>query len=231
VPLWHARAPFRFQAGLADDFLGYEIPAWGFAAELGVFKSSCFNNGDDKDRSGHQHKLEDEGVGPGASNEVARQLVALLDEDPDTIAEIRPGRYVHADGSVDRDASGAVAVWLAAAGATQLRGGDGKLIALSGIRAFGSRQVDVHGRFADFDGLAQEQADLSTRGMLQTNAAGDTVKRYYLDPYPALEVTPLGAMVEGPDPAHGAGGGVAAPLADAALLLALAAKVRRRRSS
>src|SRR5205807_3491958 len=36
VPTWYARAPYRFQVGLADDLLGYLIPAWGFAEMPGL---------------------------------------------------------------------------------------------------------------------------------------------------------------------------------------------------
>ena len=96
VPTWHASAPFRFQVGLGDDMIGYEKPAWSFwdpAAYLPT--DTCAT-----DPHNHHHGLEDESVGPAASNAVAQQLTALLDESPDPTADIRLGRFVKADGSL-----------------------------------------------------------------------------------------------------------------------------------
>ncbi|MDI3260853.1 MAG: hypothetical protein QJR02_14295 [Sinobacteraceae bacterium] len=198
VPTWHARARFRFQAGLANDFVGYQIPAWAFSATPGVFTTLCVNDRDDQDPKGHPHKLEDEGLGPDESNAMASQLTALLDETPDPAAHIVPGRYVHPDGQVDRKAAGAVAVWLAAPGATKLEADDGRLIALPGIARFGSRAVDAHGQFMDYDGQPQDAPDLATRGMVRIDAGGTLVERDYLDLYPALQTGLLGAAVYGP---------------------------------
>src|SRR6185295_2877950 len=106
VPTWHARARHRFQIGLANDLVGYQIPAWAFSAIPGVFTNeppnadSCVNDQDDIDPAGHQHKLETEGVGPSASNMVAQNLTTLLDQRPDPIAQIRLGRFVLADGTL-----------------------------------------------------------------------------------------------------------------------------------
>src|SRR5207247_1347568 len=101
---WHARAPFRFQVGLADDLIGYLIPAWGFYSsppELFQDTSGCSNPdpSDSHDPNGHDHKLESESVGFTGSNAVADRLAGLLDAEKDPIGHILRGRYVLADGS------------------------------------------------------------------------------------------------------------------------------------
>jgi hypothetical protein len=201
VPAWHAHAPFRFEAGLTQDFIGYMLPAWAFVSETGTYISTCHTDKDDKDSKGHQHKLEDEGVGPTASNAVATQLAALLDKHPDPVAHIVQGRYLYADGSTSRrplataaDGSNqqAVAIWIAAAGASALTPGQGRILALNGVSAIGGRPANAGAVFMDYDGQPQTAPDLSTRGMLVRNADGSVAERDYLDLYPALSVTPLG---------------------------------------
>ncbi len=60
VPTWHARSAFRFQVGLADDLIGYLLPAWAYVADPPqLFPTACQG-----DAHGQDHKLEDEGVGP-----------------------------------------------------------------------------------------------------------------------------------------------------------------------
>ncbi|MFL5908582.1 MAG: hypothetical protein ACJ75Z_13425 [Solirubrobacterales bacterium] len=202
VPTWHASARYRFQVGLGDDLIGYLKPAWSFLYAPPTFTSPDCNT----DPHDHHHGLEDESVGPAASNLVAQKLTALLDQTPDPNAQVRLGRYVKADGSLtdayttatDQGASGhfpagAVAIWLAAPGQTTLNAtpgqpNSGTLIALPGIRAFGNRRVDANGDFMDFDGAAEPGGpDVSTRGMLVKS--GSAVKRYYANVYPALTVT------------------------------------------
>jgi hypothetical protein len=193
VPSWHASATYRFQVGLADDLIGYEIPAWAFSSVPGAFTNeppnadACANDADDKDPQGHQHKLETEGLGPSASNMVAERLTALLDQTPDPTAEIRQGRYIRADGSLSRRAEGAVGIWLADPGSTTLGPGTGTIVATPGIGFFGDRPVDANGGFMDYDGTNQGSPDITTRGM----RAGTT--RYYVEVYPALQTTQLGA--------------------------------------
>src|SRR5205823_9389759 len=41
VPTWHAHARHRFQIGLANDLIGYMIPAWGWATDPGVAPTTC----------------------------------------------------------------------------------------------------------------------------------------------------------------------------------------------
>jgi hypothetical protein len=212
VPTWHARSPFRFQIGLSDDMIGYEIPAWGYSTIPGIFSTSCVDDQDDKDQRGHQHKLETEGVGPTGSNEVAQHLTALLDENPDPAASVRRGRYVYADGTLSRrpqrsTGSGtedAVAVWLADPGSDTLSPGSGRIVALDSVGFFGSRPVDDTGSFMDYDGISQAATpDITTRGMLVRGSGGAVLRRFYLNLYPALSGGPLGAA----KPPAGGGGG------------------------
>ncbi len=209
VPDWHARAENRFPVGLADDMIGYLIPAWAFSSLPGAFlyhgvPASCVNDLDDHDPAGHQHKLETEGVGPTGSNEVAQHLTKLLDAAPDPTARIRRGRYLFADGSTARtptrtsgqgDAArteSAVGIWLADPGSNSLRRGHGTIVARPGIDVFGSRPVDAHGSFMAFDGHVQRGApDITTRGMAAGPAA-DPSHRYYLSLYPALDARRAG---------------------------------------
>jgi hypothetical protein len=209
VPTWHASAKHRFQVGLGDDLIGYEKPAWSFVYSPPTFTSPDCNT----DPRGHSHSLEGEAVGPVASNLVAQHLADLLDQNPDSAAEIRLGRYVKADGTLtdaysvpqDQGAPGhfpanAVAIWLAAPGSTTLdpepgHPDSGTIVALRNVGFFGDRRVDANGDFMDFDGAGQANgADLSTRGMVVKSDAGSVQKRYYVDVYPALTVSgPLGA--------------------------------------
>ena len=220
VPSWHASASHRFEVGLANDLIGYEIPAWAFSAIPGAFRyegppdnggpATCVNDpNSNKDPAGHGHKLETEGVGPTASNMVAARLTALADEDPDPTAQIGPGRFLYADGTTSRrpqrddDAGGledAVAIWLADPGSSTLTPTTGTIVALSGVARFGDRPVDAAGTFMDYDGQSQGTApDITTRGFSVPSSGGGTVDaRRYVDLYPALEVGKLGAAA-GPD--------------------------------
>jgi len=202
VPTWHSSARYRFQVGLGDDLIGYLKPAWSFLYEAPLYASPDCTT----DPHNHHHGLEDESVGPMASNLVAEKLTALLDQTPDPNAQVRQGRYVRADGTLtaayttatDQGApghfpAGAVAIWLAAPGQTTLNAAPGQptsgtIVALDGIRSFGGRRVDANGHFMDFDGADQAGPDVSTRGML-VRGGGGLQKRYYVNVYPALTVT------------------------------------------
>ncbi len=208
VPIWHASAANRFPVGLADDMIGYEIPAWAFSSLPGAFlykglPATCVNDLDDHDPAGHQHKLETEGAGPTASNMVASRLTKLLDAAPDPRARIRRGRYLYADGSTSRlptrsagegDAAtseSAVGIWLADPGATVLRRGHGTIVALRGYDVFGGKPVDAHGSFMAFDGHVQGAPDITTRGMA-SGLRADPDRRFYLNLYPALDAQRAG---------------------------------------
>lgn len=189
VPTWHARSRYRFQVGLADDFIGYEIPAWAYSDIPGTFTTTCVNDADDRDAKGHQHKLETEGVGPTASNAVATQLTALLGPEPDPTGAVRLGRFVLPDGSLSRNPAGAVGVWVADPGVRELVPGRGTVVALARVAGFGARRVDQVGRFMDYDGAGQPGGpDITSRGMI---VYGHTT-RYYLDVYPPLPGARLG---------------------------------------
>lgn len=183
VPTWHAEATYRFRVGLADDMLGYLIPAWGFSTQPGFFTTTCFNDQNDKDQRGHQHKLESESVGPTGANLVAEHLSQLLDALPGQHAGVRPGRFVRADGTLSRSPVGAVGVWLQGSD----HGGTGLLLGTNGVRAFGARPVDGRGQFIDYDAVTQTSPDLTTHGM--------TVDGWpvYVDVYPDVTAPTLGA--------------------------------------
>jgi len=196
VPLWHAHAAHRFQMGLAGDMIGYLEEPWGWATDAGLIADSCYtdpNTG--RDPAGHKHKLESESVGPQSAADAATQLTALLDQDGmDPAATIAHGRFLTADGTVTREATHAVAVWLATSpGDTALIPGQGTLIALPGITAFGTTAVTGNGHPIDGNGREVAVGDLQTRGFAQTDASGAVVHRWYADEYPVLTATSPGA--------------------------------------
>ncbi|HEU4978440.1 MAG TPA: hypothetical protein VFT42_06060 [Solirubrobacteraceae bacterium] len=180
VPTWHARAPYRFQVGLADDMIGYMLPGWAFADSTpGLFPTTCVADSSDRDANGHQHKLESESVGWTAAYDVASRLTGLLDRTPDRTAHISDGRYVLADGTLSHRPQGAVGILLAS----------GRVVAVAGVSEVGSRRVDATGQFMDYDGLPQPGGpDVNTRGMLVRDHAGRVRERDYVrvfDPLPA----------------------------------------------
>jgi uncharacterized repeat protein (TIGR01451 family) len=203
APTWHARARYRFQVGLGDDLIGYLKPAWSFLYDTpgGFTPTDCLT-----DPHSHSHALEDESVGWTAGNVVAEKLTEMLDQNPDPTAEFRVGRYVKADGSLTDSYVGpsytaapghfptdAVAIWLTDPGMTSLNATSGQadsgtIVALDNVGSFGGRPVDANGEFMDFDGAAQADPNVSTRGMLVRvdNGSGTVMKRYYVDVYPAL---------------------------------------------
>ena len=196
MPTWHARAPFRFQVGLADDLIGYMIPAWGFASgPTGLFSNdNCF-----QDQAGHGHKLESESVGPTGANDVANGLAAMLDSEKDPSAHIAQGRFVTADGHYSHWPTGAVGILVPAAGASKLDPASGTLIGAPTTAGFGGRAVDSSGVFMDYDGQPQAAPDVTTRGMMTFDARGCVAARYYLNVFASLdESAPLGAAVTQP---------------------------------
>jgi hypothetical protein len=205
VPAWHARAPFRFMNGLADDLIGYLIPAWGFAAGTpGLFSNdSCY-----RDTNGHGHKLESESIGPTGSNQVADGLSGMLDAQKDPSAKIRQGRFVLPDGSYTHWPTGrdrgpaaikAVGILIPTSGQAALDPDSGLLIGAPGTAGMGSRAVDATGVFMDYDGQPQASPDVTTRGMMVFDSNGCVAARYYLDVFPTLDGTrKLGTVAGGP---------------------------------
>ncbi len=200
VPGWHAKSAFRFPVGLADDMLGYLIPAWGFYAnppELFQDTSACGATSDPTDShdpKGHDHKLESESVGPTGSNAVADRLAGLLDAEKDPIAHISNGRYVLADGSLSHWPTNAVGVLEADAGATTIGPTGGRFIGFPGVQGAGGRAVDATGVAMDFDGQPEAGPDVLTRGAITFDAKGCAGGRYYAAVFDALTETKLGAV-------------------------------------
>ena len=81
TPTWLSHAKHRIQVGLANDFIGYLIPPWAFIGEAGAITATndpdCNTGQGSTDSAGHHHKLETEGVGPTASDLVARNATLL----------------------------------------------------------------------------------------------------------------------------------------------------------
>jgi hypothetical protein len=214
VPTWPGHGLFRFQVGLANDMIGYEIPAWAYIGSSGTFTTSEPGGPNDPacqsgttsdptsstDSAGHHHKLETEGVGPTASNAVANQIAALVNADaPDPSARIRRGRYVLASGGYSNFPAGAVGVLLADQGASALDPAGGTLIGAPATGGFGARAVDANGFFVDYNGQPQAQPDVATRGMVVFDPRGCVSARYYLDEFPDLGTSrALGARISEP---------------------------------
>ena len=193
VPTWHARAAYRFQVGLADDLIGYLIPAWGFASGTpGLFNSdNCY-----QDAHGHRHKLESESIGPTGANDVANALAGMLDAERDPAARIvDDARFVRPDGSYSHWPTGAVGVLIGPSGGTALNPNGGTLIGSPTTAGLGSRAVDVNGLFMDYDGQPQARPDVTTRGMIVFDARGCVAARYYLNVFATTdESKTLGAV-------------------------------------
>jgi len=195
VPAWHAHALYRFQVGLADDLIGYLIPAWGFASGTpGLFSNdSCY-----QDMNGHRHKLESESVGPTGANDVANTLAGLLDAERDPSAHIVQGRFVLPNGSYSRWPTGAVGMLIAPSGQPALDPTGGTLVGSPTTAGFGGRAVDATGVFMDYDGQPQPAPDLTTRGMVVLDSRGCVATRYYLNVFPTLSGGQLGQDVVQP---------------------------------
>ena len=229
VPSWHLTAAHRLEMGLGDDMIGYEEPAWAWYESGAIYADpGCPNPtaNSSPDPRGHPHKLESESLGPDAGNIIAQHMAALADAHADPNAHIQVGRFIDAGGALQRrGATTPLGMLVLPSGATGFTPGAGFLVGVAGIDAFGTRSVDAHGVFMDYDGQAQAGPDISTRGMLVTSDTG-TVSRYYMDPYPQLTGSSPGAPVAAavvPDlaPPAAVGGG---------LLLLLALVTRRRRA-
>jgi len=193
VPTWHAHARHRVQIGLANDLIGYLIPAWGWATDPGVAPTTCtIDESTGKDPAGHKHKLESESVGFTAGNIVANQLAALLDQRPDPVGQIRLGRFVLPDGTLSHRAAGAVGIRLTRGTSTVLQACRDTFVALPSVATLDGVVPDAVGGFMDFDGSPQGAPDLLTRGMWAGASAALPDARFYVNVYPALTVDPGG---------------------------------------
>lgn len=196
VPTWRADGLFRFQVGLADDMLGYLIPAWAFASGTpGLFNNDTCS----QDEHGHGHKLESESAGPASANDVANRLAALLSRHPDPSARIVVGRFVRPDGTYSRWPTGAVGVLIAPRRSTALDPTRGWLFGGPRSTAFGSRRVRARGLFMDYDGQPQAAPDITTRGIMVLSRNGCVIARYYLNVFENLgPARALGAVRRSP---------------------------------
>jgi hypothetical protein len=148
--------------------------------------------------NGHGHKLESESTGPTGANDVANSLAGLLDRRPDASAHIVEGRFLRPDGSYSRWPTGAAGVLVPAPGSSSLDPAGGVLIGGPGVSGFGSRPVDLHGVFMDYDGQPQAHPDVTTRGVMVFGPSGCVRARYYLNVFPTLDTThPLGSATSG----------------------------------
>jgi hypothetical protein len=197
VPIWHSNALYRFSVGLADDEIGYLIPAWGFASGTpGLFNNDTCS----QDMHGHGHKLESESAGPTSANDVANRLAGLLEHQPDPSARIRDGRFVLGNGTYSRWPTGAEGI-LVPPSAGQSPAGRAIVIAGPGVSRFGGHGVTAHGLFMDYDGQPQRRPDITTRGMMLLGADGCVTRRYYLDVFDDVTTgSSLGAFVPGGPP-------------------------------
>jgi hypothetical protein len=193
VPIWHARALFRFMVGLADDEIGYLIPAWGFASGTpGLFNNDlCY-----QDMHGHGHKLESESAGPTSANDVANRLTTLLDQDPDPSAHLVVGRYVLPDGTFSSWPTHAIGILTT--DSSHLDPDGGTFIGAPGIAGAGGRAVDATGMFMDYDGQPQSAPDVTTRGMIVLGPGGCVVARYYVNVFPDLSGSGMGDVSDEP---------------------------------
>jgi hypothetical protein len=186
VPNWISPARWRFNAGLADDLIGYIGPSWAFAPDT----PGTYTAADCPQQQGkHAHKLETESVGPSAGNIVAQALADLIAAHPDPIARVRSGRFIQDDGRLTAQPDEhTVGAWVADAGSTQLAPGKGTVLALRGVEGF---HVDERGRPMDYDGRAQSVADVLTRGFV-VRRDGRVAERWYVRVYERQGVARVG---------------------------------------
>jgi hypothetical protein len=182
IPAWYSGATYRWDMGLTDDMIGYELPAWAWDESPAVYSNAddpCSTN--DSREGGHRHALESESLGPVAGNKVAGHLTALVRAfDGPHANRIRRGRYLFDDGTISRrpyeapwdPAAATVPPDRHAVGMVYVKNNGGiRVVALPGYDHVGEYTVDVHGSFVDFDGDAQIEADQLTRGMRPTGRA------------------------------------------------------------
>jgi hypothetical protein len=100
--------PFRFQAGLAEDMIGYLFPPGNYVGgdqtetqENPWFAYQVAKGGTDHDRFGHGHSDDSESPGPHGGLAVTQGLMALLaSSGPGHGDQVLPGQFVDALGAL-----------------------------------------------------------------------------------------------------------------------------------
>jgi hypothetical protein len=207
VPVYFSNAQYRWDIGLADDMVGYNIPAWGWHSFSPTYSrpdDECSLSEDDgKDAKGHQHALETESLGPAAGNIIATHLVDLIQEvGGASNNDVLRGRYLFADGTVSRrpyvapfDPDGVVEPTKHAVGVVVSTSNGFKTYALASFK--GPYDIAARGSFIDFDGRTQAATDQTTRGMSIAS------KQTYLDVWPDLTPAPKPSPSPSPTPTPG----------------------------
>ncbi|MEA2460479.1 MAG: hypothetical protein QOH90_656 [Actinomycetota bacterium] len=220
VPTYYSGARYRWDMGLANDMIGYEIPAWGWDESAAIYTrpdDPCSQQPTAGDK-GHDHALEAESLGPAAGNIVAKHLVALLKkvngDSPNTVVQ---GRYIFADGTLSRRPykapfvqGGVVEPNESAVALIEFTSPAFTVYALPDFD--GDFQIDGRGTFIDFDGQDQDAADQQTRGMQvgtrahfldvwpdQTSAQGPNPKPSPT-PTPSPTASPTSSPTGSPEP-------------------------------
>ena len=109
---WLSHARHRLQVGLADDFIGYLIPPWAYIGEAGAISTT------DGPRLQHRRRLDGLGRPPPQARDRGRRArrppgswpptwpTLSWTPRPSPAAEVVPGRFVLADGTLSRSPIG-----------------------------------------------------------------------------------------------------------------------------
>lgn len=97
-------APFRFEAGLGEDMIGYLFPPGNFVGDQGECSENPWaayetQTGGGNDRLGHHHSDDAESPGPHAGLAVVQSISSLLQADG-AGSRVLPGLFVDAAGNL-----------------------------------------------------------------------------------------------------------------------------------
>lgn len=198
-------APHRFYLGLSQDMVGYLMPPGNFVGGcvqddmMGhCLATESTNNpwrtwqlstkNSDNDRFGQHHSDDSEAVGPFADLTAARATEALLQTTPDACAQILDGRYIDADGTLDRSPlHGAVGVWVLPAGSTAFTTGAGQLYLFAGAQPPPGVSFDATASAVmDYNGRATSTVDQTAAGVLVAGGCAGADRRVYTSVYDDL---------------------------------------------
>ncbi len=209
-------APHRFYLGLSQDMVGYLMPPGNFVGgcvqdDMMGHCAATESTSDpwrtwqmstahsDNDRFGQHHSDDSEAVGPFADLTASRATEALLQSTPDACAQILNGRYINADGTLDRSPlHGAVGVWVLPPGSTSFAAGAGQLYLFAGAQPPPGVSFDAMATSVlDYDGRAAAGVDQTTAGVLLAGGCGGADRRVYTSVYDNLG-GPSTAQAAGP---------------------------------